>query len=109
MCRSMCLYSHVSVNLHVQSICITIGKIIVVAKLVSGCLFDQGQEREAVRSGKQPYYLKASERKKQALVQRYSQLKESGQLEKVMAKRRKKLASKDHRLVPRGRRAHPSR
>ncbi|KAK9805361.1 hypothetical protein WJX73_006577 [Symbiochloris irregularis] len=68
----------------------------------------KGQEREAVKAGKRPYFLKASERKRQALVQRFHELKSSGRLEKVMDKRRKKVAAKDHRLVPRGRRTAPT-
>ena len=73
-----------------------------------GSLFEswllQAEERAAIKSGKQPYFLKAAEKKRQALIQKYQQLKESGQLEKAMAKRRKKVAAKDHRLVPRSRR-----
>lgn len=64
----------------------------------------QAKEREDIQAGKRPFFLKASEKRKQALIQRYHELKASGKLEKAMAKRRKKMASKDHRLVPRGRR-----
>lgn len=50
------------------------------------------------------YYLKKSEKKKHMLLAKYEELKQSGQLDKYMEKRRKKIASKDHRLVPRARR-----
>jgi len=53
-----------------------------------------------VQKGKQPFFLKRSEAKKQELVARYKQLKASGGLEKVMQKRRRKNAMKDHRYVP---------
>ena len=57
-----------------------------------------------MKQGKRPFYLKASERRKQALLQHYEKLKTSGGLEKAMVKRRQKVASKDHRLIPRNRR-----
>ena len=64
----------------------------------------QAQERQAVKQGKRPFYLKASEKRKLALVSKYNALKASGGLDKALAKRRQKVASKDHRLLPRGRR-----
>lgn len=60
----------------------------------------KAKEKEAVRAGKKPFFLKKSEKKRQELVQRYEDLKASGGLEKAMAKKRKKNASKDHRYVP---------
>lgn len=60
-----------------------------------------------MRSGKRPYFLKGSAKRRQALVQRFHELKASGKLAKAMAKRKKKIAAKDHRLVPRGRRSVP--
>lgn len=65
----------------------------------------QSRERAAVQQGKRPFYLKASDRKKQALLQQYEKLKATGKLEKAMAKRRQKVAAKDHRLLPRNRRS----
>ena len=60
----------------------------------------QAKEKEAVKGGKKPFFLKKSEKKKQELIRKYQELKASGGLEKAMAKRRRKNAAKDHRLVP---------
>lgn len=62
----------------------------------------QTQEREAVKQGKSPYYLKKSEQRKLELLAKYEELKSSGRLEKFMDKRREKNAKKEHKhLVPR--------
>ncbi|KAL6527868.1 hypothetical protein OROMI_029679 [Orobanche minor] len=58
------------------------------------------KEREAAKKGKQPYYLKKSELKKQKLIEKYKELKESGKLESFIEKKRRKNAAKDHRYVP---------
>ncbi|CAN1253641.1 Ribosomal RNA processing protein 36 homolog [Linum perenne] len=58
------------------------------------------KEREAVKHGKQPFYLKKSEIKKQRLVNKYKELKENDKLDSFIEKRRKKNASKDHRFMP---------
>ncbi|XP_050230397.1 uncharacterized protein LOC126679419 isoform X2 [Mercurialis annua] len=58
------------------------------------------KERVAAKNGKQPFYLKKSEVRKQRLVEKYNKLKESGKLESFIEKRRKKNASKDHRYMP---------
>lgn len=62
------------------------------------------KEREAVKAGKNPFYLKKSEKKKLELVGKYEELKRTGQLETYMDKRRKRNAAKDHRYLPMGRR-----
>lgn len=64
----------------------------------------QTDEKAAVAAGKKPFFLKESDKKKRALVAKYEELMSSGQLDKYMAKRRKKNASKDHRYVPSARR-----
>jgi ribosomal RNA-processing protein 36 len=64
----------------------------------------QRKEREAVKGGKGVFFQKRSEKKKQELIRRYEELKATGRLEKVMAKRQKKNAAKDHRYVPSARR-----
>ncbi|GMH35145.1 hypothetical protein BSKO_03013 [Bryopsis sp. KO-2023] len=61
-------------------------------------------EMEAVKGGKRPFYLKKGEKKKRELVEKFKELQESGNLDKYMAKMRKKKASKDHRLIPSKRR-----
>ena len=53
-----------------------------------------------MKAGKRPFFMKKSEKKKQELVRKYHELKASGGLEKAMAKKRRKNASKDHRYVP---------
>lgn len=58
------------------------------------------KEREAAKQGKQPYYLKKSEIKKQKLIEKYKDLKASGKLESFLEKRRKKSAAKDRRFMP---------
>lgn len=58
------------------------------------------KEREAVKHGKQPYYLKKSEIRKQRLIEKYNNLKASGKLDSFIEKRRRKNASKDHRYMP---------
>jgi ribosomal RNA-processing protein 36 len=61
------------------------------------------KERDAVAQGKKPFYLKKGEVRKQALVDRFESLK-SRQKDKVIQRRRKKLASKEWRDMPTTRR-----
>jgi ribosomal RNA-processing protein 36 len=61
------------------------------------------KEKEAVTQGKKPFYLKKSEVKKQALVERFEGMK-SRQKDKVIQRRRKKLAAKERRDMPMARR-----
>lgn len=65
----------------------------------------KAKEREAVKAGKAPFYLKKSEKRRLELLAKYEELKASGRLEKFMAKRRKRNAAKDHRFLPSGRRS----
>ncbi|KAL5205522.1 hypothetical protein ABZP36_033731 [Zizania latifolia] len=58
------------------------------------------KEREAAKTGKQPYYLKKSEIRERKLMNKYNELKEAGKLDAFMEKRRRKNASKDHRYMP---------
>jgi ribosomal RNA-processing protein 36 len=58
------------------------------------------KEREAAKQGKQPYYLKKSDIRKQKLIEKYKELKSSGKLESFIEKRRRKNAAKDHKFVP---------
>ncbi|KAJ0083850.1 hypothetical protein Patl1_31169 [Pistacia atlantica] len=58
------------------------------------------KEREAAKHGKQPFYLKKSEIRKQRLVEKYNKLKASGKLESFIEKKRRKNASKDHKYMP---------
>ncbi|KAI1651698.1 DUF947-domain-containing protein [Daldinia loculata] len=61
------------------------------------------REKELVKQGKKPFYLKRSEQKKQLLVDRFAGLK-GKQVDRVIERRRKKLASKERRDMPMERR-----
>ncbi|KAI9679081.1 MAG: rRNA biogenesis protein rrp36 [Trizodia sp. TS-e1964] len=65
------------------------------------------KERTLVKQGKKPFYLKEREVKKLALVDRFNSLK-SKQLDRVMHRKRKKLASRDMKNMPEPRRAGQS-
>nr|XP_043629025.1 ribosomal RNA processing protein 36 homolog [Erigeron canadensis] len=58
------------------------------------------KEREAAKQGKQPYYLKKSEIRKQQLAEKFKELKASGKLNSFIEKKRKKNAAKDHKFMP---------
>ena len=64
----------------------------------------QAQEREAVRSGKRPFYLKKSEQRRLELLAKYQELQAAGKLDAFLEKRRKRNAAKDHRYLPSSRR-----
>lgn len=57
------------------------------------------REKELVKQGKKPFYLKKSEQKKQLLVDRFEGLK-GREVDRVIERRRKKLASKERRDMP---------
>ncbi|KAI8964002.1 DUF947-domain-containing protein [Daldinia sp. FL1419] len=61
------------------------------------------REKELVKQGKKPFYLKKSEQKKQLLVDRFAGLK-GKQVDRVIERRRKKLASKEKKNMPMERR-----
>jgi ribosomal RNA-processing protein 36 len=61
------------------------------------------KERELIKQGKNPFYLKKGEQKKLALVDRFQNMK-SKQRDKVMERRRKKVASKERKNMPAERR-----
>ncbi|KAF5206620.1 rRNA biogenesis protein rrp36 [Thalictrum thalictroides] len=58
------------------------------------------KERETTKQGKRPFYLKQSEIREKALIEKYNRLKAAGKLESFIEKKRKKNASKDHRFMP---------
>lgn len=58
------------------------------------------KEREAVKQGKQPYYLKKSEIRKRIHIKKYEELKAADKVEAYIEKKRRKNASKDHRFLP---------
>ena len=61
-------------------------------------------EKEKIKLGKNPFFLKRSAVKEVALEQRYEELKSSGKLNSFLAKKRQKNSNKDHKLLPRSRR-----
>ena len=56
-------------------------------------------------AGRKPFYLKHSDKKKMMLERKYEQLQKEGRLDKFLEKRRKKVASKEKRRLPRSRAA----
>lgn len=60
-------------------------------------------EKERVKQGKTPFYLKKSEQKKQLLVDRFAAMKKKD-VDKTIEKKRKKLAAKERRELPMERR-----
>ena len=61
------------------------------------------EEKEAVRQGKKPFYLKRAEQKQLALVERFNGMK-GKQVEKTIERRRKKMAGKERKKLPEARR-----
>lgn len=61
------------------------------------------KEKELVKQGKQPFYLKKSEQKKQVIMNRFAGMKK-GEVDKAIERKRKKLASKERREMPMERR-----
>ena len=57
------------------------------------------EEREKVEQGKKPFYLKKGEQKKRALEERFRGMK-GKQVDKVIERRRKKLAARERRSMP---------
>jgi ribosomal RNA-processing protein 36 len=57
------------------------------------------KEKELVKEGKQPFFLKKSEQKKIALVDRFQNMK-SKQREHVIERRRKKVTAKERKNMP---------
>ncbi|EPE31648.1 hypothetical protein GLAREA_12404 [Glarea lozoyensis ATCC 20868] len=61
------------------------------------------EEKELVKQGKKPFYLKKGEQKKRVLVEQYAGLK-GKQLDHVMERRRKKVEGKEKKKMPWSRR-----
>ncbi|KAL8909631.1 MAG: hypothetical protein Q9207_000129 [Kuettlingeria erythrocarpa] len=64
----------------------------------------RAKEKELIKQGKNPFYLKKAEQKKLALVQRFQGMK-GQQVDRVMERRRKKEGSRAMRDMPAGRRS----
>jgi ribosomal RNA-processing protein 36 len=65
------------------------------------------KEKELVKEGKTPYFLKNSDVKKEVIVKQFEGLSE-GKREKVMERKRKKMASKERKGMPWERRVQDS-
>lgn len=63
----------------------------------------RAKEKELVKQGKKPFYLKRGERRKLALVERFEGLKER-QVDKLIERRRKKKTARERKGMPEGRR-----
>ncbi|KAL2067841.1 hypothetical protein VTL71DRAFT_15939 [Oculimacula yallundae] len=61
------------------------------------------EEKELVKQGKQPFYLKKAEQKKRVLLDTFGELK-GKQLDHVMERRRKKVEGKEKKKMPYARR-----
>jgi ribosomal RNA-processing protein 36 len=61
------------------------------------------EEKEAVKQGKKPFYLKKAEQKKRMLFDQYGELK-GKQLDRVIERRRKKVEGKEKKRMPFARR-----
>ncbi|KAH0566324.1 hypothetical protein GP486_000295 [Trichoglossum hirsutum] len=61
------------------------------------------KEKELIKQGKKPFYLKKAEQKKMALMERYGKLK-GKQLSRVIERKRKKRASREKKNLPSPRR-----
>ncbi len=61
------------------------------------------QEKELVKQGKKPFYLKKSEQKKRVLIDKFASMKK-GQVDRAIERRRKKVAGKEKKELPMTRR-----
>jgi len=61
------------------------------------------EEKEKVKQGKQPFYLKKAEQKKRLLLDQFGELK-GKQLDRVIERRRKKVEGKEKKKMPFARR-----
>lgn len=58
------------------------------------------EEKEAVKRGKKPYFLKEKDIRKLEMKEKFKELKEVGGVKKYIEKRRRRLAAKDRKLLP---------
>lgn len=58
------------------------------------------EEKEAVKRGKKPFFMKQAQLRKLEVEVKYKELKEKGGVKKYIEKRRRRLASKDRKLLP---------
>ncbi|GBG72641.1 hypothetical protein CBR_g12215 [Chara braunii] len=58
------------------------------------------KQLDQIKQGKKPFFLKKSEEKKIELMGKFEELKEKGNLDAYITKKRKKNAAKDRRFMP---------
>lgn len=58
------------------------------------------KESEAVKEGKRPFFISKAAKKKRELLEKFKDLKESGKLDSFLAKKRRRISSKEHTKVP---------
>lgn len=58
------------------------------------------KEKELVKQGKKPFFLKKSDKRKLELAEKFKALRSSGKVDTYLAKRRKKNAQKDRKKLP---------
>ena len=63
----------------------------------------RAKEKELIRQGKKPFYLKKTEQKKLALIDKYTSMK-GKQLDRALERKRKKKTQKDRKHMPEARR-----
>jgi ribosomal RNA-processing protein 36 len=57
-------------------------------------------ERELVLQGKKPFYTKKSDEKTLELLEKFTDLKQKGQLNKYLVKKKRRNAAKEHKHIP---------
>lgn len=60
----------------------------------------RAKEKEAVKKGKRPYFLKKSDLRERELRRKFADLKQKGGLKKYIEKRRKRITSRDRKRLP---------
>lgn len=68
----------------------------------------KSEEREKIKQGKKPFFLKQSAKKEIILEEKFKDLKREGKLTKFMERKRRKNASKDKRWMPTARISTPT-
>lgn len=58
------------------------------------------KEKQLVKAGKNPYFLKKADRKKLELAEKYKELQKSGKVDQYLSRKRKKNAHKEKKKLP---------
>eukprot|EP00771_Trimastix_marina_P001032 gnl/Trimastix_PCT/2078.p1 GENE.gnl/Trimastix_PCT/2078~~gnl/Trimastix_PCT/2078.p1 ORF type:complete len:199 (-),score=34.24 gnl/Trimastix_PCT/2078:48-644(-) len=60
----------------------------------------RAKERELIKEGKQPFFLKRGDLRRLSVMEHIDELKRSGKLSKALARRRRHTAAKQHKKLP---------